>query len=224
MHTFLRIINSLDGDRWLMLLDRMKYLSMVDEPGIRVEAAPEVTQQVITYAISVWAEMELEPRQIDTEDVVAIFRHAERLFFHVRVFKEGRAETFVIVSVIPSNLPDGHILIDLAAEHVLPTFECPGCDYLGPASAELLETQIPKLEADGPTPFAILSRGEGTFLQTYHTEDGYLLEYQLVNTACHYETQELLDAAQVVQAMISYFHNDNRWVKMFEWQKMDLDH
>lgn len=205
-----------------MLLDRMKYLSMVDEPGIRVEAATEWTGQVLDYATSVWAEMELVPRQLEEADITGVFRHAERLFFHIRVFLDERPETFVIVSIQPGNNPDGHILIDLAAEHVLPTFECPAFEFIGPATVELIESYIPQLEADGPNPFAILSRGEGTFVQTYHTEDGYLFEYQLVNTACHYETEELLDAADVVQAMVSYFHNDNRWVEMFQWKKMDL--
>lgn len=205
-----------------MLLDRAAYFELVDEPGTRVEACADAVPQILAFLEQIWPTLNLKKRRLQDQDIVFVFRHAQRLFYHVRVYPRKQPQTFIIVATNEAGLPSDYILIDLAAEHVVPMFECPTFELEQVANEAMLREFLPKISASDQNPFAILARGEGTFMQTYHSEDGFLLEYQLVNTSSHYQAGTLLKAEQVVEAMVSYLANDNQWLTMFAWEKMEL--
>ena len=69
----------------------------------------------------------------------------------------------------------------------------------------------------------MLILGDGTFMQTLKTDDGFVLEHQLVNTACHYEIPEFATADQVVAAIVSYAFGNNEWLESFAWQLQQLE-
>ena len=62
-----------------------------------------------------------------------------------------------------------------------------------------LEELLPALEqelqelGELDEPFAIIEKADGTYMQTMvDPDDGWVLEYQLVNTSSHYEVYDLL--------------------------------
>jgi hypothetical protein len=82
---------------------------------------------------------------------------------------------------------------------------------------------ITGIDPDEDNPFAVLGIAEGgTYIQTYRETDGFVLEYQLVNTSSHYRVDELLSAEQVVDAMISYSFGKDEWLEALDWQRLNL--
>jgi hypothetical protein len=131
-------------------------------------------------------------------------------------------ETFVIIMREGSGEITGHILIDLAAEYSQPFLECPSFDFEAAPTPEDIQRMIPQIGPDDDNPFAILTRGEGTYMQTLRTEEGYVLEHQLVNTSSHYEIPAPASAEQVVAAMLSYAFGENEWLESFAWRPQEL--
>ena len=82
---------------------------------------------------------------------------------------------------------------------------------------------IGRIDPNEDNPFAILSRTEGTYLQTLRIDEGYLLEHQLVNVSSHYEVPAPVPGESVTEAMLSYLRGDYQWLEMFDWQKQELD-
>ena len=111
----------------------------------------------------------------------------------------------------------------MRAEYSPPFLDCPSCDYADIIEQEQLAPMISSIHEDDDNPFAILSIGDGTFIQTYRTEDGFALEHQLVTTECHYEVPELLSEKQVIAAMDSYAFGKLEWLEAHNWQLQDLD-
>ena len=81
---------------------------------------------------------------------------------------------------------------------------------------------IAQINPDEDNPFAILELGDGTYMQTFRTHDGFHLEHQLVNAAGHYEISGLATADQVVAAFVSYAFGKNEWLENFTWQLQQL--
>ena len=82
---------------------------------------------------------------------------------------------------------------------------------------------IPRIQPDDANPFAILSTGDGTYIQTLNTGDGYVLEYQLVNISSHYEVPELVSLQEVLGAFKSYASGTNDWLTDFAWQPQEFE-
>ncbi len=185
---------------------------------------PAAVPRVLAYASHIWAELGLKKRKLKANDLVAYFSDGELFQFHIVAYARKQRDTVVVI--IANSLATtirGHILIDLAAEGSTPQLDCPSCSFEGELNAEDIEPLLFQLQPDDDNPFAVMTRGPGSFLQTLCTDEGYLLEYQLVNVANHYETTTPLSFFQVVAAFESYYAGDNVWLKSLEWQKMELE-
>lgn len=113
--------------------------------------------------------------------------------------------------------------MDLLAEQADPFLNCPSAGFLAVPRPNDIASRLSQITPDDDNPFAILSTGDGTYIQTYCTDDGYVLEHQLVNTSSHYETPELVSLEEVVNAFRSYAFGNNEWLKEFDWRRQNLE-
>ena len=214
----------MQGRSTMQLLDKLQYLRLMG-PDSGEEHAPtaEAIDRVLIYATDVFPHLQLKQRKLKANDVVAVFQYGDRTFFHVKAFPRKMEDTFVIVVTSVDGF-HGHILIDLAAEYSQAYLDCPSLGFADVADATDIERLIPQIHPRDDNPFAILSVGEGTFMQTLRTDDGFILEHQLVNTSSHYEIPELASGDQVVSAMVSYaFGRNEEWLESFAWQRQQLE-
>jgi len=204
----------------MQLLDKLQYLGLMGPvPGTVVSPTSQTVDRVFAYATTVFPNLQLKHRKLKTDDLASVFQHGEHTFFHVKAFPRTMKDTFVVV-VAKDTTFVGHILIDLAAEYSQPYLNCPSFDFSDAPDAKDIERMIPQIRPDHSDPFAILSLADGTFMQTLRTEDGFVLEHQLVNTSSHYEIPKLATSHQVVKAMVAYaFGNDEEWLRAFAWQR-----
>jgi hypothetical protein len=170
--------------------------------------------------------LELKVRRLAAKDLAAAYHHGAGgcALFHVKAFPRKMPDTFVIVAADPDGRnAKGHILIDLAADYSQPFLECPAFDFEAVPTPDDIRSLVPAIEPDDDNPFAILSRGEGTYMQTLRMPDGFVLEHQLVNTSSHYEIPDYATAEEVVEAMVSYAFGNNEWLEMFDWRRQVLN-
>ncbi len=205
----------------MKLLNKREYLKLISDSSVEITPAASVIETVIDYASSVFPTVGLTARKLKPSDVRHTFQTGKRQLCHVRAFPRKMADTFLIVVVGPKKI-EGHILIDLAAEYSAPFLACVATGYQGTPDRKTLEKQIRSIDPDQENPFAILSTGEGTYMQTYREEKGFILEYQLVNTSCHYEIPKRATEDQVVAAMLSYAFGKYEWLDDFAWRRQEL--
>ena len=206
----------------MQLLDKLQYLRMMGDPAEKISPTTDALVSVLDYASRVWPKLDLKKRKLKTSDIAVVYQHGDRTFNHIKAFPRKMQDTFVIV-VTNQNDIEGHILIDLAAEYSQPFLDCPSSDFEGLPTPDDLKSLIPQIPPDDDNPFAILILGEGTFMQTLSTDEGFLLEHQLVNTSCHYEIPEFASADHVVNAMVSYAFGKNEWLESFDWELQELE-
>tara|TARA_R110002073_G_scaffold336557_1_gene535415 strand:+ start:9732 stop:10376 length:645 start_codon:yes stop_codon:yes gene_type:complete len=205
------------------LLNKLAYLELLTGKGEPCSYDSDI-ERVLSYAENVWPSLDLKARKLRKSDVVGCYKHGAVLMFHIKAFPRKRPETnLVLISDFGASEFLGHILIDLAAEYSTPHLECPSSDYEGKLQPEELESLLAEIEPDDDDPFAILATGDGTYIQTLCTDEGYLLEYQLVNTSSHYETSGPVTFEEVVAAFTSYGFEGTEWLRAFDWQKQELD-
>ncbi len=73
--------------------------------------------------------------------------------------------------------------------------------------------------------FAILSREEEDYIQTYHNEDGsYELEYRAGSYDKHFRaTKEPMTRDDVVNAFAAYIDGKSNWSDAWEWEIVEFD-
>lgn len=206
----------------MKLLDKRQYLKLLSGTGVQHQPDETTVRDVLAYAAQVFPEMQLKPRPLKGSDIAAVYRFGRRLLCHVKVYARKAPDTFLIV-VVRSGRIEGHILIDLAAEYSKPVLNCVATGYHGVPDKDELERQIREIDPDMDNPFAILTTGDGTYLQTFCEADGFILEYQLVNISSHYEITRRASEDDVVAAMLSYAFGRNEWLDAFKWRRLILD-
>ena len=208
----------------MKLLDKLQYLSLMAENATEIHTpSADAMDRVLQYATDVFPTLQLKLRDLKAKDVVAVFEHGDKTMYHVKAYPRKMPDTHVIV-VMSGEAVCGHILIDLAAEYAAPYFECPALEVEGELDAADVQRLLPQIRADEDNPFAVLGLADGTYMQTYRTDEGFYLEYQLVNTSSHYEIPELATCEEVVSAMLAYgFGKDKDWLTAFDWQRQNLD-
>lgn len=205
----------------MKLLNKREYLKLLSDSSVEITPDGSVVEAVLDYANSVFPFVGLTSRKLKPSDVRYTVQNGKRQLCHVRAFARKRPDTFLIVVVGPKKI-EGHILIDLAAEYSAPHLACIATGYQGTPDRKTLEQQIRSIDPDQDNPFAILSTGEGTYMQTYREEKGFILEYQLVNTSSHYEIPKRATEDQVVAAMLSYAFGKYEWLDAFPWRRQKL--
>lgn len=205
------------------LLNKLHYLQLLQGQSKKVDPSADVQKGVLKYASKVWPSLDLKTRTLTTADIAMTYEFAGRSFVHVRAFPKKRPDTFVIVVTDKAGVPGDHILFDIAAEYGAMKFECPQSDFDGEPTREDIERMIPAIDAEADNPYAILESGDGTYLQTFRSDEGFELEYQLVNTSNHYSISKPTTGKKVAQAMISYAFGKNEWLEMFEWKRQKLE-
>jgi hypothetical protein len=129
---------------------------------------------------------------------------------------------FLIIVLSAASLqPESFILFDIGAEYQQSRFVCPAFDIDDVPGEDTIRTCLPRLQGQHD-PFAIIDRGEGTYMQTYAENGMFDLEHQLVSTSAHYRLAEPVDVATAVRAMLSYAFGKKEWAREFVWQKMEL--
>lgn len=205
----------------MKLLNKRQYLKLLSDASEQITPEGAVIETVLDYAGSVFPTVGLTARKLKPSDVRYTFRNGKRQLCHVRAFPRKSPDTFLIVVFGPKKI-EGHILIDLAAEYSAPYLDCVATGYKGTPDRKTLENQIRSIDPNQPNPFAILNTGEGTYMQTYREEKGFILEYQLVNTSSHYEIPKRATEDQVVAAMLSYAFGKYEWLDAFSWRRQEL--
>src|SRR5215510_11614136 len=130
-------------------------------------------------------------------------------------------DCFLIV-VSSEERPISYIVFDIGAECAEPAYICPLIDYEGAPERDVILNSIPNLR-DHKDSFAILDRGDGTYLQTYQNRNGtYDLEHQLVTTKFHYRALGEVNTDRACEAFISYAFGKKEWAFDFAWRRVDL--
>ncbi len=206
----------------MKLLTKHECLSLMVADTFEITASEEDVRMAIGYANEVWTSVGLQDHELGEMDINNVYKHGSCLFFYFNALLNQQPETFLIVVIEEGNLI-GHILMDLAAEYGVPYMICPAQDFQDDISEEQLRDLIPQIDAQVSNPFAILMTGEGTYMQTFREPDGFALEYQLVNTASHYQANGLVSQQQVIDAMVSFGFGNNEWLESIDWQIQHLN-
>jgi hypothetical protein len=209
----------------VQLLSKLQYLRLLGGQTEELSPAPDAMDRILHYAAGIWEELDLKKRKLAANDLAAAYQHGAGgcACFHVKAFPRRAPDTYVIVAADPDGRNvQGHILIDLAAENSQPFFECPSFDFEGEPTVDDIRSLIPAIHPDDDNPFAVLTRMDGTYMQTLRTPEGFVLEHQLVNTTSHYEIPDLATAGEVVKAMESYAFGKHEWLEMFDWRQQIL--
>jgi hypothetical protein len=113
----------------------------------------------------------------------------------------------------------GWLVYDIGAEYRGAYFVCPSAGIDGPAEREAVLAALPALR-DGD--WAVLDRGEGTYLQAFREADGsYVLEHQLVTPRSLYRAASPLDADAACRAFVSYGFERKEWAVDIDWARLD---
>ena len=206
----------------MKLLNKLQYLSLIKESPEKILPTNENLSSIFTISEEVFYALDLKNRKLTIKDITAIFKHDEFLFYHIKAYPRKDPETQVIIIVDENQKTEGYILIDFLSEYTRPLLECPSLDFEDVVTKEDIELLIPKIDINDNDPFAILSIGEGTYMQTMKTDEGFILEHQLVNHRCHYEAVGNLSVEQVIAAMVSYAFGKNEWLETIDWQHQEI--
>ena len=206
----------------MRLLTQLDYHRLLEGEPTKIQPDESSVSDVLQYATSVWDSLGLKPRELGNQDILYVYQFGTTDLYHIKAFPRKMPDTFVIVAKQDAETV-GHILFDIASEYGEAHLECPQHEFEGVVnSAEFLEQMIASINHEGDDPFAILEKSEGTYIQTMRTEDGFIVEYQLVNTSNHYELTELASEPEVLSLMKSYAFGKLEWLTDFEWQKQEL--
>lgn len=206
----------------MKLLDKLQYLSLIKESPEKILPTSENILSILKISEKVFDALDLKRRKLSIKDVTTIFRHNDFLFYHIKAYPRKDPETQVIIIVDTNNQCEGYILIDFLSEYTRPLLECPSLDFEDVVTKEDIELLIPKIDINDNDPFAILSTGEGTYMQTMKTDEGFILEHQLVNHRCHYEAVGNLSVEQVIAAMVSYAFGKHEWLETIQWRHQQI--
>lgn len=209
----------------MALLNKLQYKQILSSGAAQKRTASDAQiDRVLKYASKLFPKLELKARNLTPKDVSVVYQFGEHSLFHVRAFPRKQPDTFLIIVTDEKDKPTDHILFDIAAEYAEKHLDAPQFGFLESATKEDIRRVITGIDPDLDNPFAILGITEGgTYIQTYRETDGFMLEYQLVNTSSHYSVDKLLSAEQVVDAMNSYSFGQDEWLEAFEWQHARLD-
>jgi hypothetical protein len=79
------------------------------------------------------------------------------------------------------------------------------------ATEDLVNKVIRALKSEKVGPFAILSSGELTYVQTVWTENGFVLEFQEGSTDRHYVVMHYLSVPKVQDIFCRFLNGDDSW-------------
>ncbi len=208
----------------MALLNKLQYKQLLSSGASQKRSTSEAqSDRVFKYATKLLPKLELDSRSLTPRDISVVYQFGRHSLYHVRAYPRKQPDTFVIVVTDEKDKPTDHILIDIAAEYAEHNLDAPQFGLFKSATKQDIRRVITGIDAHADNPFAILGTANGgTYIQTYRETDGFLLEYQLVNTSSHYSVDELLSAEQVVDAMISYAFGKDEWLASFEWQHVKL--
>lgn len=209
----------------MALLNKLQYKRILNSSESQKRtASDEQIDRVIKYATKLLPKVELDSRTLTPTDMGVIYQFGERSLFHVRAYPRKQPDAFLIIVTDEKDLPTDHILIDIAAEYAELQLDAPQFGFFKSPSEKDIRRVITGIDPDEDNPFAVLGIADGgTYIQTYREADGFMLEYQLVNTSSHYNVDELLSAEQVVDAMISYAFGKDEWLEALGWRHVKLD-
>lgn len=204
------------------LLTLSQYLDLLPAPT-EIELTAAELAPALVYASRAWPDLALRPRRLSARDVSDVAQSGDGTrLIHIRAFPRKRPETFVIVACRGKRIL-GHILFDVLAEYQGIHLDCRQAGIDGEVARQQLAAAIRGIDADADDPFAILSKGDGTYMQTYRKPRGFILEHQLVNTSSHYRARGLVDVKTVVAAMQGYgFGKYDDWLPLARWSRVDL--
>ena len=208
----------------MALLDKLQY-KLILKSGVSQKRTASDAQidRVLKYATKLLPKLELKARSLTPKDVSVVYQFGQHSLIHVRAYARKQPNTFLIVVTDEKDKPTDQILIDIAAEYAELQLDAPQFGFFKSATQEDIRRVITGIDSDEDDPFAVLGIAEGgTYIQTYREHDGFVLEYQLVNTSSHYRVPSLLSAEQVVDAMISYAFGKDEWLEALEWQHVKL--
>ncbi|RNF83822.1 hypothetical protein [Montanilutibacter psychrotolerans] len=208
----------------MRLLQIHEYLDLFPPDGASTAGiSPAVVQTCLRAVETVWARTGL-----------GCWDHVDRGVYYTSATADGRyllahidadhSNCFVIVAYnLRSQLPESYIVFDIGAEYADPVLVCPGADYEGPATDELIETWVPRLASHSEEPIIVLDRGHGTYLLAEQKPDGsYIIEHQLVTSKNRYVALAPVTAEAVIEAFKSYAFKVKEWTRAFRWVRVEV--
>ena len=201
----------------MAILQLKDLLERLDRGTQRDTPSPEEAQRAARHAAEVWASCRLDGEALDA--IEYCIRAGSDLLCH---FNAGRKDCYlIVVCSVVAGRPLDHLLFDIGAEYRPAEYEDLSTGFVGEPTAAILAESLPRL-GEGGTPAAILGRG-GSYLQTSLDAPGrYLLEYQLVTTAFHFNTKAAVSLDDVQRAFHSYAFGKYEWAREFAWQHQPL--
>lgn len=206
-----------DGEINLKLLQLHEYLPLL-AAGVDKHELSELEQQsALRKARRLWAETGLDDWKAHPRSVPYAWKSKDGSHVAAHVSAD-HADCFVIL--VRRGASDvGYLVYDIGAEYQDALFVCPSADIEAPAEREAILATLPALQ-DGD--WAVLDRGEGTYLQAWREADGsYVLDHQLVTTGSHYRAARPLDTEAVCRAFLSYAFERKEWATDIEWERFE---
>jgi hypothetical protein len=205
----------------LRLYQLHEHLALMDT-GVRKFDAPRPVRDACEQAaFTVWPQTGLQPWEAHPRVTDFCYACGDGVHGYLH-FGADHPNCFMIVIVeIEAARPVGWLLFDIGAEYHNALYVCPTIDFEGEPTGAVIADSIPRLRDEADS-WAVLDRGNGTYMQAYRTEGGYVLEHQLVTAACHYRAVGLLDEQQVIRAFNSYAFKVKEWAREMRWEKMEL--
>jgi len=206
----------------LRLYQLHEHLMLMDTGVRKFDPPASLRQACAKAAQSIWPQSGLEPWEAYERETDFCYACGDGVHGYLH-FGADHANCFmIIIAELKKEKPVGWLLFDIGAEYHDAVYVCPAADFEDVPTAEVIETSIPILNTHRDA-FAILDRGNGTYMQAYQESTGlYTLEHQLVTTANHYRAMGDMDARQVIAAFKSYAFEKKEWAREWRWEKVEL--
>ena len=188
---------------------------MLVDGATATDLDPSTDARATRYAAKIWDECRLPgtvPKNVAY--TARTFRNS-KVLCHFETGVEDRF--FIVVLDTATGDPEGYLPFDIGGQYRPVTFVDLSTGYEGEATESILADALPRL-MEGGTPAAMLTSGEGSYIQTYQEDSNrFLLEYQLVTTAFHYAVPFPLNVEQTLRAFHSSAFGRYEWTHEFAW-------
>ena len=206
----------------LPLYQLHQHLELMDTGVERLELDDALRDACLAAARAVWPRTGLSGWDAYPREAQYAYRCGDKLHGYLHINADHKDCFCIIIFELAPAAPVGYLLFDIGAEYASPAYVCPAIDFDGEPTPAVIEESIPRLNSHQDA-FAVLDRGNGTYMQAYQEDSGgFTLEHQLVTTASHYRAVGELDAKQVIAAFKSYAFEKKEWARELQWEKVEL--
>jgi hypothetical protein len=206
----------------LRLYQLHEHLRLMDTGVQKLEASDALRDACLKAAREVWPATGLSSWDSRPREAQYCYQCGDQVHGYLHIDADHKDCFVIVIFELSSAKPVGWLLFDIGAEYHDAIYVCPAADFEDVPTEEVIEKSIPILSTHRDA-FAILDRGNGTYMQAYQEPTGlYTLEHQLVTIANHYRAVGEMDARQVIAVFKSYAFEKKEWAREWQWEKIEL--